>query len=39
MEITTPNFGIIQLDKPDQVGIVVNNVIEMVEQFKKSFWN
>jgi methylmalonyl-CoA/ethylmalonyl-CoA epimerase len=31
------NFGLIQLDKPDQVGIVVNNVVEMVEQFKNLF--
>jgi hypothetical protein len=31
------NMGIIQLDKPDQVGIVVNNVDFMVQQFKSLF--
>jgi methylmalonyl-CoA/ethylmalonyl-CoA epimerase len=31
------DFGIIQLDNPDQVGIVVNSVDFMVEQFKQLF--
>lgn len=37
MEKNKNDFGIIQLDKPDQIGIVVNNVVEMVEQFKNLF--
>lgn len=31
------DFGIIQLDNPDQVGIVVNSVDHMVNQFKFLF--